>query len=339
MLEKLSVGVLGATGLLGQTYVHLLSNHPWFSLEFVSSSQKGSYRDAVKNSWLYSSSPPNLSLASYDAKPNPKLLFSTLCAEKAQELEPQLAKEGYFIISHASCFRSDPLIPLILAEINPHHLDVLPLQQKQKRWKGWILSKPNCTLPSFILPLFPFIESHNLLTLHLTTLQSRSGAGIQALDAKTPYEDVVPHIFGEEHKTENEPLKILGKVTSKGIQPNQEISISAHCTRVSIPYGHLATVHAHFEKELPIAEVKKRLRTFKPLDLPSSPKDLFLLEENPAFPQPSLIAPKLSMEVAVGNIRPDLRFTGLSHNVIRGGSGGGLLIAELLHTKGLLNET
>jgi aspartate-semialdehyde dehydrogenase len=335
MPRKFSVGVLGATGLLGQTYVHLLHRHPWFSLDYLSSSQEGFYHEAVKGKWLYDSPPPQLPLNRYETKPTPKLLFSTLSPEKAQEIEPLLAKEGYYIISHASTFRSDPYIPLVIPEINSHHLEILSLQQRQKGWKGWILSKPNCTLPSFLLPLFPLIESHSLEKIYLTTLQSRSGAGLQAITNKTPYEAVIPMIEGEERKTENEPLKILGQLTSKGIEPYRSLQISAHCTRISIPYGHFATVHAAFKEKPSVEEWKESLIHFPHLDLPSSPQRLFLQEKRPS-------PIDLQMEVAIDNIRTcplgDLRFTGLSHNVVRGGSGGGLLIAELLYKEGYLDS-
>ena len=340
MFRKFTVGVLGGSGLLGQTYVHLLSNHPWFELVFVGSTKKATdYRALVEKTWLFDTAPPSLPVVSYDALPEVDLLFSTLPSEAAEQLEPLLAERGHHVISHTSQFRADPLVPVVIPEINPHHLEVLPLQQKEKKWKGWIVSKPNCTLPSFLLPLYPLLQCTPLHSLHITTLQARSGAGLQALQQQIPYENVTPHIEGEERKTKTEPYKLLGSLTPKGIEPLCSFPIHAHCTRVPVPHGHLATVTAHLVEKLSLEEVKALWKNVPTLPLPSAPEPLFYLTDSP---EPKTWAPKLGMSVAIGNIREEgnvLQFTGLCNNVHRGASGGGIYIAELLAQGGYLAST
>lgn len=328
MRRKLSVALLGGTGLLGQTYAHLLYDHPWFELTYIGSSKKGIYADVIKESWLYPTPPPILPLRDSRDFPDVDLVFST---SGIDEIETSIARKGGRVISHAASLRCDPLIPLVIPEVNAHHLDVLPLQQKMKGWKGWIVSKPNCTLPSFLLPLYPLIQPFGLRSIQLTTLQSRSGIGIEALINNLPRESVDPALPSEELKTESEPLKILGAVTSQGIEP-YSLPICAHCTRVPVDYGHLATVTAAFDQTPTVKEAIEIWESFPCLELPSYPKKLFkcldTLYSGEVF--------SLKHDIAIGNVRSkkSLMFKGLNHNVLRGGAGGGLLIAEYLYSRG-----
>ncbi|MFN0065196.1 MAG: aspartate-semialdehyde dehydrogenase [Chlamydiales bacterium] len=333
MSGKIRVGLLGATGLIGQYYTSLFHNHPRFELVFLAASDqhyKKRYEDAVQ--WhLDVPMPTGLLLSKLGELPQVDLLFSALPTSLAEKFEPYYARAGIGVLSHASCFRDNPDIPLIIPEINPHHLNVLTAQRKQRGWSGFIVAKPNCTLQSFLLPLAPLHKKFGLQKLFVTTFQSLSGAGKEGLNNPALRENVVPHIDGEERKNEKEPLKILGEVGNGVILPVENIVISAHCNRVPTIYGHLTACSVAFSSHPSEEEIKAVWREFYP--------PLISYIEECDRPQPKLDL-REGMGVTVGRLRPcplfDYRFVALSHNTMRGGAGGGILIAELLNREGYI---
>ena len=287
----MQVGLLGGSGQIAQTYRHLLKEHPWFSLSFIASrSEKGRLGDL----------------------PDCPLLFSSLPSHLAKEWELFYVEKGYTVISSSSAFRLDPDVPLIIPELN--------FEIPKQKWKGTLISKPNCSIQSFLLPLGVLHPHFPIEQIHVTTMQAMSGFGKPQPEF---LENVIPYIENEEEKNEREPCKIL----------KTEIKISAQCNRVPTKHGHLASCSVQFAKKPTLEEMKMIWEEFEPLDLPSSPSKLFAFIE---APQPRFdLQP---MQIQIGRLRPcpllDWRFVGLSHNTIRGGAGGGLLIAEKLKAEG-----
>ena len=309
MSEKIPVGILGASGLVGKQYALLLQNHPRFELVFQSS------RKTIEN---------------FEKARKCQLIFSALPSSIAQSIEPEYARRGFPVFSTASCHRLEKNVPLIIPEINPDHLEMIGVQQKNRGWdRGFIVSKPNCTLQSYLLPLYPLHKRFKLERLSVTNLQAISGAG-------AGYElnnNVIPFIPDEEEKSETEPLKILGKWDGENLH-SPSIAISMHCTRVPVEHGHLACVSASFKEKPSLDEVLTLWKTFNGLKLPTAPKQPLIYFEENDRPQPQL--DHLcggGMSIAIGRLRKcplfDIRFVALSHNLIRGAAGGGLLTAEL----------
>ena len=340
-MGKISVGVLGATGAVGQTYVKLLENHPLFEIALLSSSPKWeghTYEEALRGRERESFSKRTLAAVLEQAFPLP-IIFSALCNEEGEALELELAARGSAVFSHASIHRTAKDIPMIIPEINSTHLELIPKQQKNRGWKkGFIVVKPNCTLQSFLLPLFPLHQMFKLKQAVITTLQSLSGAGASfELEG-----NILPYIAGEEEKTEQEPLKILGKLERGEILPVKGVIFSSHCNRVPVSSGHLACVSASFEKPIDAESARLAFDNFSSLPLPSAPQKPLRYLEDLNHPQP-LHDKDLEggMSVAIGRLRScnifDLRFTALSHNLVRGAAGGSILCAELAHQKGYIH--
>lgn len=351
-MTKINVGILGATGMVGIQYAALLANHPRFQLTFLAASERSAgkrYAELLGARWHHPFPPPDQIVHHIDqidqAKKSCSLLFSALSNESARVWESEYAKNGFGIISNASCHRSSPDIPMIIPEINHDHLKVLSLQQSLRNWEGFIVVKSNCTLQSYMIPLAPLHDAFTVTKLHLSTLQAVSGAGYPGLSSWDMLDNVIPYIAGEEEKSESEPLKIWGTLTPGGIQPSQEITISSHCNRVPVSDGHLACVSVAFKKRPTQEQILEAWREFTPLpqqlSLPSAPNPLILYREEPDRPQPRLDRLAGSgMSITVGRLRPcpllDYRFSALSHNTIRGAAGGAILCAELLLSQGII---
>ncbi len=298
-MDKIPVGVVGATGLVGERYVKLLKGHPLFELTATASSKDS---PAIMKGC--------------------KIVFSALPSFAAAEWEPILAEMGALVLSSAATFRLDADIPLVLPEINLDHFALLEKQRQERGWSGGIIAKPNCSLQSYLLPLFPLHQAFGLKSLLITTFQSISGAGA----GFELSDNILPHIEGEEEKSEREPLKILGL---------PRLPISVHCNRVPVSIGHLATVSVAFEGKPTRKEILSLWKDFKPLSagLPTAPDQTIIYHEEVDRPQPKLDRDQgEGMSVTTGRLREcpvlDFRFTALSHNVVRGGSGGGLCTAE-----------
>lgn len=347
---KIPVGILGATGLIGQHYVQLLQNHPWFELAFLGASQEGSYEECVKGKWhLPSPIPKEYRVFKVEdiekAKKNCSFVFSALPNELAKEIEIAYASEGLPVVSNASAHRFTPDVPILIPEVNPEHLGLIRCQQKQRGWKrGFIVAKPNCSVQSFIIPLTPLHRKFEIKSLFVTTLQAMSGAGQSGLPSHVIHDNVIPFIQGEEEKAEKEPLKIWGKLQEGSITLATSLSITAHCNRVPVLDGHLACISVSFVKKPSLEDILGIWNHFSPpLALPSSPKAPIVYKNEPDRPQVRLDRNAGErMSVTVGRLRPcsllDYRFVGLSHNMVRGGAGGALLIAELLKSEGYLGQ-
>lgn len=356
-MKKFRVGVLGGTGMVGQQYIALLENHPWFDVTWVAASENSAgktYADAVKGRWHMKKDVPksveNIVVKSISEIKNAQqecdFVFSALDSDVAKVFEEQYALAGIPVVSNASTHRKTFDVPMIIPEINSDHLSIIPAQQKNHGWnKGFIAVKPNCSLQSYLTPLFALHEKYRIKNVFITTLQAVSGAGYPGVSSFDLIDNVIPFIGGEEEKTENEPLKILGKVEGEKIVNATGIKISAHCNRVPVVDGHTACVSVSFEQKPEKEDILQCWKNFRSvpqeLNLPFAPLQPIIYREEENRPQPRLDRDTdKGMSVTVGRLRPcnilDWRFVGLSHNTIRGAAGGGILIAELLAKKNYL---
>ncbi|MCL2042687.1 MAG: aspartate-semialdehyde dehydrogenase [Treponema sp.] len=365
-MTKIPVGILGATGMVGQNYIALLKNHPWFDVRFVAASPRSAgkkYAEAVAGRWqLVNPFPPHAGeIIVEDAndvsraiaaqrKGECAFVFSALemGKDETRALEEAYAAAGIPVISNASAHRWTADVPVLIGEINPDHTDIIPEQQKVRRWnKGFIVVKPNCSIQSYMIPLHALAQAgYPVKQLIVTTMQAISGAGYPGVPSLDIIDNIVPYIGGEEEKTEMEPLKIFGTITD-GIIQNAELPvISACCNRVPVIDGHTACVSLEFgEKKPAIEAIKKIWAKFKGLPqeqkFPMAPKQPIIYREEENRPQPRKDRDlDKAMSVVIGRLRPcnvfDIRFTALSHNTVRGAAGGGILNAELLKHKGYL---
>ena len=364
MNEKLYVSVLGATGMVGQNYLRLLENHPWFQIVDVAASPRSAgkkYADAVDGNWLMQGEIPNSvkdfvvrDVRDFDAiSENVKCVFSAMdLPDKTdtRNLEFEYAKAGYPMISNSSANRWTDDVPMIIPEINPDHVDIIPLQQSTRNLpaSGFVAVKPNCSIQSYLVTLTALEEAgFPVDQVQVITLQALSGGGQATITSLEMRENVIPFIGGEEEKTENEPLKILGHVTNAGIQNTDQIDISATCTRVPVIDGHTAVVNIRFKDKKPsIDTVKSVWQNFKGLPqtekFPMAPNKPILYFEEENRPQPKLDRNlEKGMAVSVGRLAEDkffdIRYVALSHNTVRGAAGGAILMAELLVQKGYIH--
>ncbi|MBI4252763.1 aspartate-semialdehyde dehydrogenase [Candidatus Uhrbacteria bacterium] len=354
--KKIPVGILGATGMVGQRYIQLLENHPLFEVAFVAASPRSagiSYADAVAGRWVMDTPIPVVaaSLTVYEATDvvaaadRCRFVFSCLemdTKEQIQELERAYAAAGLPVVSNASAHRWTSNVPMLIPEVNAEHLSIIPAQQKHYGWKsGFIVTKPNCSLQSYVTPLHALMRAgYSIDRVMVTTLQAISGAGYPGVASLDIIDNVVPFINGEEEKTEQEPMKIFGSIDDGHCVPRTDITISAQCTRVPVIDGHTACVNIGFAGKKPTPEeIKEIWSSFraKPqeLDLPSAPRQPIIYREEENHPQPRKDRNnEKGMAVTVGRLRPcpvfDYKFIALSHNTIRGAAGGGILNAELL---------
>lgn len=363
-MEKIEVGVIGATGMVGQNYVKLLHNHPWFEVTYVAASPgsaKKRYADAVAGRWHMKTPVPdgvrNLVVGDANrisqARGNCRLLFSAVEMDKASvaALELEYAASGFAVVSNNSAHRFTADVPMIIPEVNPHHLDIIPEQRKRRGWNnGLIVVKSNCSVQSYMTPVCALLRAgYEVRRMIITTLQSLSGAGYPGPAALDVIDNIIPFINGEEEKSEVEPHKILGKISGGAIVSDASIKISAHCTRVPVTHGHTACVSLEFGDTKPeLNEISSLWRNFcsvpQDLHLPFAPDRPIVVREEPDRPQPQKDRDiDKAMAVAVGRLRRcnvfDIRFVGLHHNTIRGAAGGAILTAELLKTRGYLNTT
>ncbi|MDR2518912.1 MAG: aspartate-semialdehyde dehydrogenase [Spirochaetaceae bacterium] len=366
-MAKIPVGILGATGMVGQQYIALLADHPWFETRFVAASPHSAgrpYKAAAAGRWHHKTPAGEQveSLIVQDAndvsraadavkRGDLSFVFSALEMEKetVKTLEEAYAAAGVPVISNAAAHRWTPDVPVLIAEVNPHHAEVIPLQQKARGWdRGFIAVKPNCSIQSYATPVWALIKAgYQVRRLMVATMQAVSGAGYPGVPSLSIIDNVVPYIGGEEEKSEQEPLKIFGAVKNGVIETAAFPKISAHCSRVPVSDGHTACVSLEFGPEKPsIDEVKRLWAAFsgepQSLNLPLAPQRPLIIREELDRPQPRKDRDQdKAMAVTLGRIRPcpvfDLRFVGLSHNTVRGAAGGGILNAELLKAKGYIS--
>lgn len=353
-MKEIKVAVLGATGMVGQRYVKMLSEHPWFKLSCITGKESvgKKYCEAIRGN-----SPENIQLPSkvldMEVLPtDPKyvdadLVFSPLPTEVAKDIEPKFASEGFFVVSDAAPHRMEEDVPLIVPEINPEHLELIDIQRNRRRWDGFIVTTPNCTAIGLVMPLKPIYDAFGIRKVVVTTMQAVSGAGFPGVPSLSILCNVIPYISGEEKKVETETLKILGSLKDGRIVPAQ-IIIEASCTRVPTIDGHLESVYVEMEKGASIESVKEVMAEFKglpqKLSLPTAPDRPIIVLEEEDRPQPRIDIYQGSvpgMSAVVGRIRKGngdniVKFFVLSHNTIRGAAGVAILTAELLHVTGRL---
>ena len=297
-MEKIPVGILGATGIVGQQYLQLLSNHPWFEVNFLASSEKSSgksYADAVQGRWHQHQPLPDklgkLHVHSIDdvdaAVKNCRLIFSAVAADVAKIYEERYAAAGLPVVSNASYHRHSPDVPVLIPEINAGHLDIIPLQRKNRQWStGLIVVKPNCSIQSFMIPLEPLHRKFKVKKILSTTMQAISGAGHPGVASMDIQDNVIPYIQDEEEKSEKEPLKIWGTIQGNKIVEAQDIVLSMHCNRVPVLDGHLACVSVEFADKPSREEILETWLSYESLPqqlhLPSAPAHpiVYRIEEN-----------------------------------------------------------
>jgi aspartate-semialdehyde dehydrogenase len=354
-MNKIPVGVLGATGTVGQRFVQLLDGHPWFEVVAVTGSDRTvgrRYGDGVN--WLMAGHAPARAAdlivqptgLGLDIPGDPPVVFSALPTTEAREWEPQFAAAGYAVVTNTSVFRMASHVPLLIPEVNPDHTCLIPTQRAENNWRGFIVASPNCSTTSAILPLKVFQEAFGVEAAIITTLQAISGAGYPGVASMDIYDNVVPYIGGEDEKLENEPKKLLGDVRD-GRMLLADISISAQANRVPVIDGHLASVSVKLSRQATAAEAIDALRAWQPpaicAQLPSTPKELLIYRDEPDRPQPRRDRDAGDgLAWSVGKVREcpvlDVRYMALTHNTLRGAASGALLNAELLAVQGYIGN-
>lgn len=362
-MNKIKTGIIGATGMVGQRFITLLENHPWFEVTYLAASESSAgkkYSEAVRNRWHMSTEIPSKikdivveDASRYDnAVGKCSLLFTAVSMKKedVKVLEAEYARRGFAVVSANSAYRLNPDVPTLIPEINFDHVNVIPQQQKNNGWdKGFITVKPNCSIQSYMIPIHAIMQKgYKIKRMFVTTLQGLSGAGYPGPSAFDMVDNIVPYIGGEEEKTEQEPQKIFGTLVDGKIIHDTSFQISAHCNRVPVIDGHTACVSVEFDGKKPTeAEILECWNNYssvpQQLNLPSAPKRAIIYKEEADRPQPRKDRDlENGMSVSVGRLRPcnlfDYRFVGLSHNTIRGAAGGAVLMAELVAAKGFVKE-
>ena len=347
-MAPIEVGILGATGMVGQQFIALLANHPWFKVAWLGASQRSegkAYRDAA--AWrLPTPAPDDTSkLTVEQAAPGhaPKLVFSGLDASVAGEIEGAFAAEGHVIVSNSRNYRMDANVPLVIPEVNADHLKLLEGQAAARGWKGHIVTNPNCSTIVLSMALAP-LRQFGLKTALITTLQAISGAGYPGVASWDILGNVIPFIDGEEEKIQTETQKILGCLTNGHVDPHPVV-VSASTTRVAVQNGHTESISVKLEQQVPHDALVAAFNGFRgrpqELNLPSAPPQPVVYRTERNRPQPALDVDRDGgMTVTVGRLRPcpvlDYKFIALGHNTIRGAAGAAILNAELMHREGIL---
>lgn len=348
-MASIPVGILGATGMVGQQFIALLADHPWFKVEWLGASHRSEgkvFREAA--AWrLPQGLPDDLARRTVEAAAPgraPKLVFSGLDSSVAGEIEAAFAQAGHIVVSNSRNYRMEDTVPLLIPEINADHLALLDAQGAAKGWKGRIITNPNCAAVVVAMALAP-LRGFGLRTAMVTTLQAISGAGYPGVPSWDILGNVIPHIGGgEEEKIEMETRKILGSLQSGRVEFHP-VKLSATTTRVPVQHGHTGSISVGLDRRPAAEAIIDAWRSFKgrpqALDLPSAPPQpiVYLTEVN--RPQPILDVDRDSgMTVTIGRLRPcplfDYKFIALGHNTIRGAAGAAILNAELMHRLGLL---
>lgn len=349
MSERIPVGVLGATGMVGQEFVSFLKDHPWFDLKWLGASDRSAgkrYHEAT--SWRLGGETPAYvrDVIVSDSVPNgaPKLVFSAMDASVATEIEQAFAKAGHVIVSNSRNHRMDADVPLLVPEANADHLELLQTQQRLRTWTGTIVTNPNCSTIVLVMALAP-LKQFGIKKVIVTTMQAISGAGYPGVASLDILGNVVPFIGGEEPKMESETQKILGTFAGQKIVP-LDAKVSAACNRVPVVDGHTICVSVEFEKKPTEAEIIAALNGFRGVpqlkQLPSAPEQPVVYMEQENRPQPRRdVERDNGMAVFVGRLRKcpvlDYKFVALGHNTVRGAAGAAVLNAELMKVQGLLS--
>lgn len=346
---KRKVAVLGATGAVGQTFVRLLADHPWFELTEVAASERSAgkqYREATR--WIEGEMPASVAdlviRNSRASEINAQIVFSALDANVAGDIEEEFARAGKLVLSNAKNHRMEPDVPLVIPEVNGDHLALLDTQRAHRGWSGAIVTNANCAATVAAVALAPLHQKFGLEKLFLTTMQAVSGAGYPGVASLDILGNVIPYIAEEEPKLEREMLKLLGRLED-GVIVNGSFAVSAQTNRVAVEHGHTICISASFHDHPTPALALRALREWTGIDstngLPSRPAHPLVVADNVDRPQPRRdVDAGNGMTVTVGRVREDtildLRMIALGHNTIRGAAGGSVLNAELLAVSGRL---
>lgn len=346
-MDKIPVVVLGATGIVGQRFISLLSHHPWFSIVGLVGSDRSAgqpYGDAVN--WVIAGDPPEelreMSVLPLDADLPGRVAFSALPSDTARTWEPLLAEKGLTVCSNASAFRLEPDVPMIIPEVNADHLDLLNQQKKNRGWKGLLVTSPNCTTTGMVLPLKPLHQAWEVDRISVVSLQAASGAGHPGESFIDLSDNLLPYIPGEEDKLDAESRALLGSVEQNS-RVDAPISVSAQANRAPLRHGHTLFLSVGFQRKPSPQEAIEAMAQFRGLDegleLPSAPAHPLIVRREEDRPQPRRDRDNQGgMVVTVGRVRScpvlDLRMVSVVHNALRGAAGGAILNAELLVAKG-----
>jgi aspartate-semialdehyde dehydrogenase len=353
-MERRKVGILGATGMVGQRFIQLLSNHPWFEIAWLAASDRSAgktYADACK--WKLDTPLP-AKIAAMTLQPNvpegsaielPKIIFAALDAEIARELEPKFAAAGCAVISNSSAFRMAEDVPLVVPEVNADHLSLIETQSWRRDSGGYIVTNPNCSAIGLVLALKPLEERFGIESLFVSTMQAVSGAGYPGVASLDILGNVVPFIKNEEEKLQEEVGKLLGQLSGSKIDM-LDAKVSAHCNRVAVEDGHTECVSIKFKKKATHEQILSAWNDFLPLQgqhLPTAPEQPIEFDASVDRPQPRLDRMRgRGMAATVGRLREctllDWKFVVLSHNTIRGAAGAAVLNAEVLARMGKLDK-
>jgi aspartate-semialdehyde dehydrogenase len=349
MNGKIEVGVLGATGMVGQHFVKFLHNHPWFNLTWAGASDRSAgkkYSEAT--SWRLDGAMPDAAadLTVQDSTPGnaPRLVFSAMDASVATEIERAFAEAGHLVVSNSRNHRMEPDVPLLVPEINGDHLGIVPTQQRNRGWRGMIVTNPNCSTIVLTLGLAPF-KQFGIRKVIVTTLQAISGAGYPGVASMDINANVIPYIGGEEEKMQQETQKILGDLAGGSFRP-LDARVSAHCNRVPVVDGHTMAVSVELERKPAREEILSAIANFRSTpqekNLPSAPKQPVIYMDDQMRPQPRRdVERERGMAVFMGRLREcpvlDWKFVALGHNTVRGAAGAAVLNAELMSARGMLD--
>jgi aspartate-semialdehyde dehydrogenase len=348
MKNRQPIGILGATGMVGQRYIQLLENHPWFEIAWLAASDRSSgktYGEAAK--WRLDTPLPEriakMMVSPAEPEGAPKVIFSSIDAAIAREMEPKFAAAGCAVLSNSSAFRMAPNVPLVIPEVNADHLHLIEEQPSRQSSGGYMVTNPNCSTIGLVMALKPIEERFGIEQIFVSTMQAVSGAGYPGVASMDILDNVVPFIGGEEEKMEAETLKLLGKLDGHAVTP-LAAGMTAHCNRVPVVDGHTECVSLKLRTKATLEEILAAWAEFQPLagrDLPTAPAVPVQWTSQPDRPQPRLDRNRGNgMAVTVGRLRPcnllDWKFVLLSHNTVRGAAGATILNAELLVSLGKL---
>jgi aspartate-semialdehyde dehydrogenase len=356
MTSKIPVGILGATGTVGQRFIQLLHEHPWFEITWLAASDRSAgklYPEAAK--WnLATPIPANIAAMKVSAaapdSSTPKLVFAALDATAAQQIEPAFAEAGHAVVSNSSAFRMAEDVPLIIPEVNGDHVPLIKTQKWYKKNGGFMVTNPNCSAIGLVLALAPLHRRFGIDKIFVVTMQAISGAGYPGVPSMDILGNVIPYIAKEEDKMEAETRKLLGSLVESSLNGSRvldaDLTLSAHCNRVAVEDGHTESVSLKLRKPATAEEIIEAWNEFRclpqKLKLPTAPEQPVIYESAPDRPQPRLDRDRgHGMSAVCGRLRPcnifDWKFTVLSHNTIRGAAGAAVLNGELLKAQGYLS--
>jgi len=350
-MDKIPVAILGATGAVGQRFVQLLNDHPWFEISALTGSERtvgGVYQEVCR--WVLDEDIPagigEMIVSATDTSLPARLVFSALPSRVAQQVEPVMAEAGYIVCSNASTYRQIPDMPLIIPEVNSNHLAMLEYQRENRGWPGLLVTSPNCTATGLVIPLKPLHDAFGVAQVFVTTMQAVSGAGYPGVPYLDIIDNIIPNIPGEAEKIQDETRLILGWMEA-GQRIPADVELSVQTNRVPVIDGHTIEMTIKFDRPPTPDEASEILSSFRGPDpvpgLPSAPAAPILVRSEPNRPQPRRDRDSSKgMSVTVGSIRPcpilDLRLVSVVHNTLRGAASGSILNAELLVAEGYVQS-